>query len=81
MKRGQLVIYAAIASAWFAVAWVFMGRNLGKVVRLQVWGWFAVVWAILQAVHGLAAVFLGGNPRRAGVGGEAKFARRRRSSG
>jgi|LauGreDrversion4_2_1035121.scaffolds.fasta_scaffold126890_3 hypothetical protein len=64
----QLVIYSAIASAWFAIALVFMGRNLGKVVRLELWGWVAVVWATLYAVHGLAAVYLGAKPRRTGVG-------------
>jgi hypothetical protein len=68
----QLVIYSAIASAWFAIALVFMGRNLGKVVRLELWGWVAVVWVILYAVHGLAAVFLGAKPRRAGVGIETE---------
>jgi hypothetical protein len=71
----QLVIYSAIASAWFAHGLVFMGRNLGKVVRLELWGWVAVVWVILYAVHGLAAVFLGAKPRRAGVGLETESAR------
>jgi hypothetical protein len=67
-----LVIYAAIASAWFAVALVFMGRSLGKVVRLELWGWVAVVWVILYAIHGLAAVFPGAKPRRAVVGVETE---------
>ena len=76
----QLVIYSAIASGWFAVALVFMGRNMGKVVRLQVWGWFAVVWAILYAVHGLAAVLLAGKSAQRGARVETKSARDTESS-
>lgn len=76
----QLVIYSAIASAWFAVALVFMGRNLGKVVRLQVWVWVAVVGAILYAVHGLAAVLLAGKSAQRGARVETESARDTESS-
>ena len=77
----QLVIYSAIASAWFAAGMVFTSRGL--VVRGGPRGWvlFAVVGVVLYAVHGLAALLLGAKPRRAGVGVEAKFVRRRRWSG
>jgi hypothetical protein len=56
--------------------WKWDAGRLG----IQVWGWVAVVWAILYAVHGLAAVLLAGKSRRAGVGVETESARDTESS-